>query len=71
MQCMKFQDCLELEEVLYRLALNILSREENEVENLTLALNQLKNNIKLCSSCYNLSIQTYVVFVQAIKETNL
>ena len=38
-----------------RLALNILSREENEVENLTLALNQLKKNIKLCSSCYNLS----------------
>lgn len=38
-----------------RLALNILSREESEVENLTLALNQLKKNIKLCSSCYNLS----------------
>jgi len=38
-----------------RLALNIFSRDESEVENLTLAINQLKKNIKLCSSCYNLS----------------
>ena len=38
-----------------RLALNILSRDESEVENLTFALNQLKKNIKLCSNCYNLS----------------